>query len=263
MKQRLIWGSGLALITLCACATTRPPPPELQNARTEVHRAESGPTAQANPAGVIGARQALDTAEQEYGRKQTSKDVESLGYVAQRDAQIAEADARTATMAKQLSEKQEAAYNRSQRRAKVALGRLGLAAKDDPRGTVITLPTANMFAVNEAKILPSAQGPLTEIAKAVKEVVAEQSPEDVGRRMQLIGYTDSTGTDEHNLDLSKRRAEAVKQFFGQHGLNAANIETDGKGEADPIADNETAKGRAQNRRVEIIITSPSASTANP
>jgi outer membrane protein OmpA-like peptidoglycan-associated protein len=263
MNQRLtrmLASSGLTIASLCACATTRPPPPELQRARAEVQRTRSSPEAQSNPAGFIEARQALDMAEGKYQQEQTSKDVDTLGYVALRKVEIAEADGRSAMLAERTAEKEQQAFGRSERRAKVALGRLGLAAKEDSRGTVITLPTSNMFAVDDAQILPSARDRLVKVAGAVKEVLAENAPQDAGRRMKLVGFTDDTGTEEHNLDLSKRRAESVRTFFSEQGLDAATIDTDGKGEANPIADNTTAAGRAQNRRVEIVVTPPESGT---
>jgi outer membrane protein OmpA-like peptidoglycan-associated protein len=251
--------SALVLAALAGCASNPPPTPtELQNARTAVKKVESGPSAQANPSGVIEARQALDAAETAYADDPKGQEAKTLGYVAQRKAEIAAAEGRT-TMAMQAeSAKEEAALGRSERRAKAALDRLGLAAKEEKRGTVITLPTSNMFAVNQSEIKPDAEKKLADIAKAVKKVQAEKAPADQNRRIELIGYTDDTGSDEHNLDLSKKRAEAVRTFFSKHGLDPALIDVDGKGEADPVADNKTPQGRAKNRRVEIVVTPPAA-----
>ena len=72
------------------------------------------------------------------------------------------------------------------------------------------------------------------------------------KEITVVGYTDSTGPEEYNLDLSKRRAEAAKAYFVKKGVNAKNISTKGLGETNFVADNETAKGRAQNRRIEIL-----------
>ena len=68
-----------------------------------------------------------------------------------------------------------------------------------------------------------------------------------------VGYTDSIGTEQYNLGLSQRRANAVKEYLVSKGIAANRIYTEGKGEADPIASNATREGRAQNRRVEIEI----------
>lgn len=67
------------------------------------------------------------------------------------------------------------------------------------------------------------------------------------------GYTDSTGTAEYNLELSKKRAASVKAYLSSHGISSSRIETMGMGIADPIATNDTADGRSKNRRVEFAI----------
>ena len=67
----------------------------------------------------------------------------------------------------------------------------------------------------------------------------------------IVGYTDSMGSDEYNLGLSKRRAESAKAYFVKKGVDAKKLSTKGMGETNFVADNETAQGRAQNRRIEI------------
>lgn len=255
----------LGVLSGCAERDARPPS-ELQAARAEYARAQAGPAAEHNRAGLIEARQALGEAEAKY--QDNSDETSDYGYVAKRKAQIADTEARTsvavlneaeqqkaeAAKQKMMVEKEQASLGRSERRAKMALDKLGLAAKEDQRGTVITVPSATMFATDKSDILPNAKKRLAEIAIAVKEVSSEGMPQDQGRKIQLIGYTDDTGSDEHNLDLSKRRAESVSMFFASHGIDQSMIETDGKGEADPVGDNKTKEGRAENRRVEIVIT---------
>jgi len=71
--------------------------------------------------------------------------------------------------------------------------------------------------------------------------------------VKIVGHTDSDGEDAKNLDLSKRRAIAVKNAFStQYGIDALRIQTDGKGETEPLAPNNTSDGKARNRRVELI-----------
>ena len=74
-------------------------------------------------------------------------------------------------------------------------------------------------------------------------------------QISLVGFTDSVGSDAYNLKLSERRAEAVKDYLVKHGIDASRIQTSGRGKADPVADNKTDKGRAENRRVEVQILS--------
>ncbi len=70
-------------------------------------------------------------------------------------------------------------------------------------------------------------------------------------RVQITGHTDSDGTAAHNLDLSQRRAAAVKNYMVQHGINGSRLQSDGKGMTVPVADNGTETGKAKNRRVEF------------
>jgi outer membrane protein OmpA-like peptidoglycan-associated protein len=72
--------------------------------------------------------------------------------------------------------------------------------------------------------------------------------------IQIFGYTDTTGTPEYNLTLSQKRADTVKWYLVSKGLSPGRFSTFGYGVADPIATNETAEGRSQNRRVEFAIT---------
>ena len=73
--------------------------------------------------------------------------------------------------------------------------------------------------------------------------------------LQLKGYTDNTGDKAKNLQLSKDRAAAVKNYLISKGVDPVNVESKGYGDADPIATNKTAAGRAKNRRVEIDLFS--------
>jgi OOP family OmpA-OmpF porin len=74
-------------------------------------------------------------------------------------------------------------------------------------------------------------------------------------KVSLEGYTDNRGSDKYNLALSERRAQAVKKYIVDKGENAARITAVGKGEANPVGDNNTEKGRFENRRVEVLILS--------
>jgi len=72
--------------------------------------------------------------------------------------------------------------------------------------------------------------------------------------IKVLGHTDNKGTDAYNLALSERRANSVSGYLRNHGINSGRISTKGMGENDPIASNDTEDGRAQNRRVEFVIT---------
>jgi outer membrane protein OmpA-like peptidoglycan-associated protein len=102
-----------------------------------------------------------------------------------------------------------------------------------------------LFDVQSAVIRPESYGVLKEIAVVLKE--------NPSIRVKVIGHTSSDGEDAANLELSKKRAAAVKDLLASEWqIEAARVDTDGKGETEPIADNKTKEGRAQNRRVEFI-----------
>lgn len=92
---------------------------------------------------------------------------------------------------------------------------------------------------------------LTSFAKATLDDVADQLLQNTSARVFLEGHTDSVGTEQYNLDLSQRRIDSVKAYLVSKGFPSQNIRAVGYGESDPIASNETAEGRAQNRRVEL------------
>ncbi|MFD2034265.1 OmpA family protein [Belliella marina] len=87
----------------------------------------------------------------------------------------------------------------------------------------------------------------------VLKEIAETLQQNAGVRVQVIGHTDSDGSENLNLDLSKRRAAAVKSaLVNDFGIDASRLETDGKGQSQPVSTNNTSEGKAQNRRVEFI-----------
>jgi outer membrane protein OmpA-like peptidoglycan-associated protein len=101
------------------------------------------------------------------------------------------------------------------------------------------------FDVNSDRIRPDSYGVLKEIANVLKENEAI--------KIKIIGHTDSDGDDAKNMDLSKKRAESVRNaLINDFQINASNLQTDGKGESSPVSKNDTPEGKAQNRRVEFI-----------
>ncbi len=92
---------------------------------------------------------------------------------------------------------------------------------------------------------------LTDKSLAILDKVASSLKSHKGLRLEVAGHTDSLGNDTLNLDLSQRRAEAVREYLVSKGVDAGMLEAKGYGETQPIADNATAAGRAKNRRVEL------------
>lgn len=115
----------------------------------------------------------------------------------------------------------------------------------DGTGILVNLPDVT-FAVDSATISPDMRAVLDDVAQSL--ITYPSSLVDV------MGHTDSTGSEQYNLDLSRRRAEAVSAYLVSRGVSRARIESIGYGEQYSVADNSTPEGRARNRRVEIRIT---------
>jgi OOP family OmpA-OmpF porin len=102
-----------------------------------------------------------------------------------------------------------------------------------------------LFDVNSDKIKPESYGTLKEMANVLKEYA--------DLKVKIVGHTDADGNDASNLDLSQRRAASVKVALAKEfGIDESRMETDGKGEGEPIDKNDTPAGKANNRRVEFI-----------
>jgi outer membrane protein OmpA-like peptidoglycan-associated protein len=120
-----------------------------------------------------------------------------------------------------------------------------LETRDSPRGLVITMGDV-LFDTGKYDIRPPTREML---AKLTGIVVAHP-----GLHLDVEGHTDSTGSDELNQRLSERRADTVKNYLVQQGLDASTITSKGFGKTMPVADNDTAAGRQKNRRVELIVS---------
>ncbi|KPL69012.1 membrane protein [Erythrobacter sp. SG61-1L] len=116
----------------------------------------------------------------------------------------------------------------------------------DGQAILVNLPNGVTFDVDSSTVKPEFQRTLDTIANSL--VTYPNSLIDV------MGHTDSTGSDEYNLALSQRRANAVADYLVMRGVSRARVATIGYGERYPVADNNTEYGRAQNRRVELKIT---------
>ncbi len=279
-------GATLALYTvavaLAACGATLPPK-ELVDARAEYQKAATGPANRADPAQVHEARESLDDAEKSFNDDPKSDETRTKSYVALRKAQLAEAKAGVliaenqrdtahrqledlqvqlgiktrAELEKtraQLSEQTHAleqerqARQEAEKRSREALEALAKMAtvKQESRGMVITLSGSVLFASNQSELLPAAMSSLDNVVTALKA-----NPD---RNITIEGHTDSQGSRSYNMDLSLRRAESVRGYLVSHGIPAEIVKANGLGPDRPVADNRTAEGRANNRRVEIIVS---------
>lgn len=127
-----------------------------------------------------------------------------------------------------------------------------LQARTTERGIVLTLGDV-LFTSGRADLKPGAAGNLGRLVHFLDE-----NPD---RSVEIEGHTDSVGGDGYNQDLSQRRADSVRSYLMQKGISPDRIVASGKGEHQPVADNESEGGRQQNRRVEVIIGNPPAVVA--
>ncbi|WP_419803836.1 OmpA family protein [Terriglobus sp.] len=163
----------------------------------------------------------------------------------------AEADAANAQAAADAARAQADAANQSvvaiRERLRAQLNSV-LATQETARGLIVTLGDV-LFDTGKYTLKQNAQ-----ISLAKVSAILQQYPD---LKLQIEGYTDSVGSDELNQKLSDNRARATQDFLVQQGVSAANVTAQGYGKTNPVADNSTAQGRAQNRRVEMVVSGPS------
>lgn len=288
MKKNLFFPMTLiAVAVLSGCATSAPP----QNAAlTEAHDRYN--TAQANPQittlAALELKEAGDTlnkADEAFSKGQGTATVDHLSYLAsqkvsiaqetakQKTAELAVAnagvkrtearlEARTAeadaskrqaaisqeTVDQQAAELAAASANAERDQALIAQQEMQLKeldAKKTARGMVITLGDV-LFRTNKAQL---ESGGIRNVQKLADFL--NRYPQ---HKVLVEGFTDSTGSDSYNQELSERRANAVRMALINMGISSDRVTTHGYGEAFPVGGNDTAAGRQSNRRVEIIIS---------
>jgi OOP family OmpA-OmpF porin len=111
-------------------------------------------------------------------------------------------------------------------------------------GTKLATVGSTYFDFDKSRLKPGELSVLNDAVKAMKDNPA--------LKVSVEAHTDSVGSEAYNQKLSERRAAAVRDYLAQHGIDASRISTRGFGKAKPIASNDTAAGRAQNRRAEVI-----------
>lgn len=198
-------------------------------------------------------RESLKTQREQGLRAQAELDAERKRLEEERlksqqiSQEIAAKDAELQKAAADL-EAERAARAAAEEASRKALDELARTAqvKEDERGVVITLSGQVLFASGKSTLLPAARDALDNVAAALKA-----NPD---RDIIVEGHTDSMGSTSFNEDLSQRRAVAVREYLIEQGVPAEMIRARGRGEEEPIETNATAEGRANNRRVEIILS---------
>ncbi|HEV8715401.1 MAG TPA: OmpA family protein [Candidatus Binatia bacterium] len=172
---------------------------------------------------------------------------EQHAAIAREQAELAQENAERAAQEAAVAEEQAARAARRSSSARIAELERELAdlkAHNTERGLVLTLGDV-LFAPSQSELTASAMRKLYPLV-----TILEEQPR---RSIYIEGYADSSGTESYNLDLSQRRADAVRDFLIDSGISPSRIIARGYGEADPVASNATTAGRRENRRVEVIV----------
>jgi len=139
-------------------------------------------------------------------------------------------------------------YNWNAIRGKLSKDTAGTGTQitEQPDGSLkVNIPSQVTFDTDSASIKPSFRSVLDQVS----QTLAQQ--QDVNAT--VVGHTDSTGNPNYNTQLSQRRAQSVAGYLGDHGVTRTRLAAEGRGQTQPVADNATEAGRAQNRRVEIYL----------
>jgi outer membrane protein OmpA-like peptidoglycan-associated protein len=154
------------------------------------------------------------------------------------------AEARAAQIAAAQANKEVENANQVRERLRQQLNTV-LQTSETARGLIVNMSDV-LFDTGKYTLKPGTQLSLAKVSG-----ILESYP---GLKVQVEGYTDSTGSDELNQKLSENRAGAVKDFLVAQGVSMNSITAEGFGKADPVADNSTAAGRQQNRRVNLVVS---------
>jgi OmpA-OmpF porin, OOP family len=270
-KQIVISIASLSVAAVGAgCAGQRPA--SLDRAQSSLTQAQQNPTvAQYAPAQLSEAQATLTEAERAWANENDREETSHLAYLTEQKAGIAVAVAQQKAAedeAQRLSaQREDIRVNARTREAELAHAQAEsatdqavaatarsraleqelaeLKASDTERGLVMTLQEGVLFEYDKAELKSGAMRSLEPLMTFLRE-----HPD---RTLLIEGHTDSTGSDSYNLNLSQRRAEAVRGFLASNGISADRIVARGYGESYPVTTNTTEAGRQQNRRVEVVI----------
>jgi outer membrane protein OmpA-like peptidoglycan-associated protein len=264
------------------CAGEHIPPKSLVDARADYAQARNGLAMQLDPTDVHEADVSLQSAEQAFHDSPDDPSTNDLAIIADRKALFAESqagvlkaqqDTQVAIQQLQTTRSQQLAMAQGQlgatqmqlqqqqqqtvadqqklatleanlKDARSTIAKIA-SIKDDDRGMVITLQGEVLFKTGKSDLKPAAMAKLDQIADALK---SKEAP------ITVYGFTDNVGARDMNMDLSEHRAESVRTYLISKGVPQDLIKAEGKGPDSPVADNESIEGRAQNRRVELVVS---------
>ncbi len=233
-------------IGLAACSSQ--PNQNLETARSEFSSLQSNPLSQKYAAlETQDASKQLDEANKAYLNDADEERVNQLAYLANRRIDLAEQTIELRKAEQQIGQAstQRAQARLESREAMIRQLQQDLQAKQTERGTLVTFGDV-LFDLNKAELKAAGMGDVQKLAEFLNE-----NPE---RKVMIEGYTDSTGSDSYNQQLSERRAESVRRALVRAGVGIDRIQTVGYGEAYPVASNDSPASRARNRRVEVTIS---------
>ena len=245
-KQLMIPALLAASVALAACST--PPNANLEQARVNYSALQADP--QASKVAALETKEAsdyMDKADNAFREREDTAKVDQLAYLTNQRVEVAK---QTIALRTAEAELKNASAKRAQARldardTQIKQLQASLNAKQTDRGTLVTFGDV-LFATDKAELKSSGLVNVNTLARYL-----EQNPD---RKVIIEGYTDSRGDAQENLELSQARAQAVADVLVDLGIDAQRIEVQGHGASFPVTENASAKGRAQNRRVEIVFS---------
>jgi OmpA-OmpF porin, OOP family len=251
------------IVSAVGCSTTRENP-ALAQARMAYMQAQQNPQIATHaPVALRDAEQALQQAERAWARGKDEQETQHLSYMTERKVEIARATAEQKmaeaevqdlgkereqvlldTRSREASRAQQQAQEATTRATQLERELSDLKAKETDRGLVLTLGDV-LFEFNRADLKPGGMRNLYQLVDFLKR--------NPTRNVSIEGHTDNIGSEGYNLELSQRRAEAVRDFLLDNGISPERITARGYGKAYPVASNNTEAGRQQNRRVEVVV----------